>query len=63
VEGDDARKEFRGQLMRYLRDRWRSTDARGVVVRRHEVAEVAGRVGVHEKEAWRLFEQSRGLLW
>jgi hypothetical protein len=60
---DDTRKQFMVGLREFLRDKWRSPSAGGQIVRINEVGEMGRDCGLDEREAWRQFKETEGLLW
>jgi hypothetical protein len=60
----DATKQYMGQLREFLQEKMRSSDVGGeIIIRRHEVEEVALRVGFDEEEAWGIFTRLKGHAW
>jgi hypothetical protein len=63
---DDPRKQYMRQLVDFLREKMGSPGFAGggeIIVRRHEVEEVALSVGFDEEEAWRIFTRLKGHAW
>jgi hypothetical protein len=60
-----TRQQHLRQLREFLREKMRSApDASGdIIVRRHEVEEVARSVGFDEEEAWSIFTRLKGHAW
>ncbi len=57
-------KEFVGRLVEFLRQKRHDPDPGGeVLVRRHEVEEVARGAGLDEKEGWHRFLALNGTAW
>ena len=61
----DTRQQYLRQLREFLREKMRPVpDASGdIIVRRHEVEEVARSVGFDEEEAWGIFTRLKGHAW
>jgi hypothetical protein len=65
---DDPRKQYMRRLVDFLREKMRSpgfaSEASGeIIVRRHEVEEIALSAGFDEEEAWRIFTRLKGHAW
>ena len=61
---DPGKQQYMRRLVDFLREKMRSPDAGGeIIVRRHEVEEVALSVGFDEEEAWRIFTSLKGYAW
>jgi hypothetical protein len=58
----DARKQYMRQLREFLGEKMRSRGGE-IIVRRHEVKEVARSVGFDEEEAWGIFTRLKGHAW
>jgi len=51
-------------MTEFLREKIRSPDVTGeVIVRRHQLEELARMVGMDEEEAWRMFRRLKGYAW
>jgi hypothetical protein len=63
----DTRQQYLRQLREFLLEKMRSGSSPAtsgdIIVRRHEVAEVARSVGFDEEEAWGIFTRLKGHAW
>jgi hypothetical protein len=60
----DTRMQYMRLMTEFLREKIRSPDVTGeVIVRRHELEELARSVGMDEEEAWRMFRRLKGYAW
>ena len=60
----DARMQYMRLMTEFLREKMRSPDVGGeVIVRRHELEELARMVKMDEEEAWRMFTRLKGYAW
>jgi len=61
----DTRQQYLRQLREFLREKMRSAPVASgdIIVRRHEVEEVARSVGFDEEEAWGIFTRLKGHAW
>jgi hypothetical protein len=57
-------KQYILHLRKFLQDKMHDPDVSGeIIVRRHEVEEVASGVGMDESEGWRRFRELNGHAW
>ena len=60
----DSRMQYMRLMTEFLREKIRSPDVTGeVIVRRHQLEELARMVGMDEEEAWRLVRRLKGYAW
>ena len=60
----DPRMQYIRLMTEFLREKLRFADVAGeVIVRRHELEELARSVGMDEEEAWRMFRRLKGYAW
>jgi len=62
--GSNPSKQFMERLVEFLREKKHAPDPGGeVLVRRHEIGEVARGVGLDEEEGWSKFMALNGTAW
>lgn len=60
----NSSKQFMERLVEFLREKKHAPDPGGeVIVRRHEIGEVARGVGLDEEEGWSKFMALNGTAW
>jgi hypothetical protein len=60
----DPRMQYMRLMTEFLQEKLRFADVAGeVIVRRHELEELARSVGMDEEEAWRMFRRLKGYAW
>jgi hypothetical protein len=60
----DPRKRYMRLMTEFLREKLQFADVAGeVIVRRHQLEELARSVGMDEEEAWRMFRRLKGYAW
>jgi Trm5-related predicted tRNA methylase len=60
----DPRMQYMRLMTEFLREKLRFADVAGeVIVRRHQLEELARMVGMDEEEAWRMFRRLKGYAW